>query len=67
MIGALLDTHSLLWVLAGEEQVPAWLAADVAREPARFAVSDVSPGARSRGPARHGGRRDLAVDVAVRW
>lgn len=42
MIGALLDTHSLLWVLAGDERVPAWLGADVVRDPARFAVSDAS-------------------------
>lgn len=42
MIGALLDTRVLLWVLAGDDRVPAWLGADVAREPARFAVSDVS-------------------------
>ena len=42
MIDALLDTHSLLWVLAGDERVPPWLGADVVRDPARFAVSDVS-------------------------
>ena len=42
MIDALLDTHSLLWVLADDERLPPWLGVDVVRDPARFAVSDVS-------------------------
>lgn len=42
MIDALLDTHALLWVLAADERLPPWLGADVVRDPARFAVSDVS-------------------------
>lgn len=42
VIQGLLDTHPLLWVLAGDERLPGWLRDGAERDPARFAVSDVS-------------------------
>ena len=41
MIAGLLDTHPLLWELAGDERVPTWLRDHIDRDPSRFAVSDV--------------------------
>ena len=41
MIAGLLDTHPLLWALADDERLPAWLRADVAKDPTSFGVSDV--------------------------
>lgn len=40
MIAGLLDTHPLLWALADDEHLPAWLRKDIDRDPARFGVSD---------------------------
>jgi PIN domain nuclease of toxin-antitoxin system len=40
VIAGLLDTHPLLWALADDERLPAWLRADVAMDPASFGVSD---------------------------
>jgi len=40
VIAGLLDTHPLLWALADDERLPAWLRADIDAEPARFGVSD---------------------------
>lgn len=42
MIAGLLDTHPLLWTLAGDPRLPATLAGEIDADPARFAVSDVS-------------------------
>lgn len=41
VIAGLLDTHPLLWELAGDERVPAWLREDIDRDPSRYGVSDV--------------------------
>ena len=41
MIAALLDTRPLLWELAGDERVPAWLREDIDRDRSRYGVSDV--------------------------
>jgi len=41
VIAGLLDTHPLLWALAGDDRLPSWLGADIARDPTRFGVSDV--------------------------
>lgn len=41
MIAGLLDTHPLLWELAGDERVPSWLRDDIDRDRSRFGVSDV--------------------------
>lgn len=38
----LLDTHPLLWTLAGDPRVPAWLAEEIEEDPSRFGVSDVT-------------------------
>lgn len=38
----LLDTHPLLWALAGDARLPAPLAAAIAAAPSRFVVSDVT-------------------------
>jgi PIN domain nuclease of toxin-antitoxin system len=40
VISGLLDTHPLLWALADSERLPAWLRADIAKEPGGFGVSD---------------------------
>jgi PIN domain nuclease of toxin-antitoxin system len=40
VIAGLLDTHPLLWALADDERLPAWLRADVAKGPGTFGVSD---------------------------
>lgn len=42
MIDGLLDTHPLLWILEDHRRLPRWLADDVASDPGRFGVSDVS-------------------------
>ena len=42
MIAGLLDTHPLLWELAGDERVPAWLREDIDRDASRYGVSDAS-------------------------
>ena len=42
MISGLLDTHPLLWVLADDERLPAWLRKDVEIDPSSFGVSDAS-------------------------
>ena len=44
MIGntGLLDTHPLLWALAADERLAAWLRDDIERDASRFGVSDVS-------------------------
>ncbi|MGI8576002.1 MAG: type II toxin-antitoxin system VapC family toxin [Egibacteraceae bacterium] len=42
MIEWLLDTHALLWVLAGDDELPAWLIKTVERDTARFGVSDAT-------------------------
>lgn len=42
MIARLLDTHPLLWTLAGDERLPGWLCDDLERDPTAFGVSDVS-------------------------
>ena len=41
MIAGLLDTHPLLWELAGDERVPSWLREAIDRDASRFGVSDV--------------------------
>ena len=41
VIAGLLDTHPLLWALAGDERLPRWLSEDLDRDPATFGVSDV--------------------------
>lgn len=38
----LLDTHPLLWALAGDGRLPAWLAEELDDDPSRFGVSDVT-------------------------
>ena len=40
MIAGLLDTHPLLWALADDERMPAWLRRDIDADPASFGVSD---------------------------
>lgn len=42
MIQGLLDTHPLLWALAGDERLPGWLRDCLAGAPDRFGVSDAS-------------------------
>lgn len=42
MITGLLDTHPLLWALAADERLAAWLSADIESDATRFGVSDVS-------------------------
>lgn len=42
MTRRLLDTHALLWALAGDERLPAAIVSDLDREPADFLVSDVT-------------------------
>lgn len=41
MIRGLLDTHPLLWGLAGDERIPVWLRDEITRDPMSFGVSDV--------------------------
>jgi PIN domain nuclease of toxin-antitoxin system len=41
VIAGLLDTQVLLWVLAGDSRMPAWLGENIDRDPATFGVSDV--------------------------
>lgn len=42
MIAGLLDTHPLLWALAADERLTAWLRDDIEDDATRFGVSDVS-------------------------
>lgn len=42
MITGLLDTHPLLWALAADERLAAWLRDDIERDATRFGVSDAS-------------------------
>jgi PIN domain nuclease of toxin-antitoxin system len=42
VIAGLLDTHPLLWALADDERLPAWLRDDIEADPASFGVSDAS-------------------------
>jgi PIN domain nuclease of toxin-antitoxin system len=42
VIAGLLDTQPLLWALAADERLPAWLGEEINRSPASFGVSDVS-------------------------
>jgi len=41
VITGLLDTQPLLWALAGDDRLPAWLSEDIDRDPTTFGVSDV--------------------------
>jgi PIN domain nuclease of toxin-antitoxin system len=41
VITGLLDTQVLLWTLAADGRLPAWLGEDIDRDPGSFAVSDV--------------------------
>jgi PIN domain nuclease of toxin-antitoxin system len=41
VIAGLLDTHPLLWALADDDRLPAWLREDVGADASRFGVSDV--------------------------
>jgi PIN domain nuclease of toxin-antitoxin system len=41
VIAALLDTHPLLWALAGDDRLPTWLGDEINRDPATLGVSDV--------------------------
>jgi len=41
VIAGLLDTQVLLWILAGDPRMPAWLGENIDRDPATFGVSDV--------------------------
>jgi PIN domain nuclease of toxin-antitoxin system len=41
LIRGLLDTQVLLWALAADERLPAWLGEAIDRDPAAFGVSDV--------------------------
>jgi PIN domain nuclease of toxin-antitoxin system len=41
VIAGLLDTHPLLWALAGDERLPRWLTEDLDEDPSAFGVSDV--------------------------
>jgi len=41
VITGLLDTKVLLWALAGDERLPAWLGDGINRDPGAFGVSDV--------------------------
>lgn len=41
VIAGLLDTHPVLWELAGDDRVPAWLREGIDRDPSRYGVSDV--------------------------
>jgi PIN domain nuclease of toxin-antitoxin system len=40
VIAGLLDTHPLLWALADDDRIPAWLREDIGADPTRFGVSD---------------------------
>jgi PIN domain nuclease of toxin-antitoxin system len=40
VIAGLLDTHPLLWALADDGRLPAWLREDIGRNAAGFGVSD---------------------------
>jgi PIN domain nuclease of toxin-antitoxin system len=42
LIEALLDTHPLLWVLAGSRSAPEWLQTEIEDDPSRFGVSDAT-------------------------
>jgi len=42
LITGLLDTQALLWALAGDDRLPAWLGEEINRSPASFGASDVS-------------------------
>lgn len=43
LIEALLDTHPLLWALAGDTTAaPEWLLTEIEDDPSRFGVSDVT-------------------------
>lgn len=41
VIKGILDTQVLLWTLAADDRLPAWLGEDIDRDPASFGVSDV--------------------------
>jgi len=41
VIAGLLDTHPLLWALAGDDRLPTWLSEGIAGDPTTFGVSDV--------------------------